>query len=53
MTEFQEGYKEGYKEAIKECLDIVKFHYNEYDGICWAEREIEELLKNRGVLNED
>ena len=29
--------------AIDECIAIVNFHKNEYDGICWAIRELEEL----------
>ena len=36
------------KEAIEECLKIVKFHENNWDGICWAIDELEQL-KEREV----
>lgn len=31
------------KDTIAECLGIVKFYANEYDGIEWAIRELEDL----------
>lgn len=36
-------------DTIEECLKIVEFHSNEYDGICWAIRDLKEL-KERGIL---
>lgn len=32
-----------YNKGIDKCIEIVKFHENEYDGIFWALRELEEL----------
>ena len=32
-----------YADILDECLKILYFHQNEYDGIQWAIREIEEL----------
>ena len=34
-----------FTKAIDKCLKILYFHENEYDGIEWAIREIEELNK--------
>ena len=34
-----------YPKAINDCLEIVKYHSNSWDGIEWAIRDIEELLK--------
>ena len=34
-----------YPQAINECLEIVKYYSNSWDGIEWAIRDIEELLK--------
>ena len=34
-----------YPKAINECLEIVKGHRNSWDGIEWAIRDIEELLR--------
>ena len=31
------------QDAIKECIEIVKFYANQYDGIYWAIREMEDL----------
>ena len=36
-------YEKGYNKAIDECLEIVKFHKDNWDGIEWAIRHIEEL----------
>lgn len=36
--------------AIDECIAIVNFHKNEYDGICWAIRELEELKEKINEL---
>ena len=36
-------YTNGYKNAIDECLEIVKFHKDNFDGVEWAIRDIEEL----------
>ena len=38
-----EAIKEIYNKTIDDCLKILYFHQNEYDGIQWAIREIEEL----------
>ena len=37
--------KDLYPKAINECLEIVKGHSNSWDGIEWAIRDIEELLR--------
>lgn len=29
--------------VIEECLNIIKFHENDWDGISWAIKELEEL----------
>ena len=34
---------QAYNKAVDNCLKILYFHQNEYDGIQWAIREIEEL----------
>lgn len=39
----KEHDEEIYNKAIDDCLEILYFHQNEYDGIQWAIREIEEL----------
>ena len=39
----KEHDEEIYNKAIDDCLKILYFHQNEYDGIQWAIREIEEL----------
>ena len=31
------------KQTIEECLAIVKFYENQYDGICWAIRDLEQM----------
>lgn len=36
--------------VIDECIAIVNFHKNEYDGICWAIRELEELKEKINEL---
>lgn len=33
--------------VLDECIGIVKYHENEYDGICWAIRELEELKEQK------
>ena len=43
ILEIVELEKEIRKEAIEDCLKIVKFYENEWDGIYWAIKEIEEL----------
>ena len=40
---YNSGYANGYNKAIDECLEIVKFHKDNWDGIEWAIRDIEEL----------
>lgn len=35
------------RKIIDECIDIVKFHSNEYDGIHWAIRELEHLKDSK------
>ena len=37
------GYADGYNKAIDDCLEIVKFYKDDWDGIEWAIRYIEEL----------
>lgn len=37
-------------DAIEECLNIVKFYENDYDGICWAIKELQELKEKNNVL---
>ena len=37
------GYACGYNKAIDECLEIVKFHKDNWDGIEWAIKDIEGL----------
>lgn len=39
---------QAYNNAIDNCLKILYFHQNEYDGIQWAIREIEELKEMEG-----
>ena len=34
------------KKAIEECLEIVKFHENNWDGIYWAIYDIEQLKES-------
>ena len=43
---FYDGYEKGKADAIDECIGIVKFYQNQYDGIYWAIRELEELKQN-------
>ena len=45
-TSYQCGYQKGKADAIDECIGIVKFYQNQYDGIYWAIRELEELKQN-------
>ena len=40
---YNSGYTNGYNKAIDECLEIVKFLKDNWDGIEWAIRDIEEL----------
>ena len=44
------GYTDGYNKAIDECLEIVKFHRDNWYGIEWAIKDIEELRRR---LSED
>ena len=48
------GYEDGYNKAIDKCLEIVKFHKDNWDGIEWAIRDIEELREggNNGTDNQ-
>ena len=43
-----------YYHAIDKCLEIVKFHKDNWDGIEWAIRDIEELREggNNGTDNQ-
>lgn len=34
------------KKTIEECLKIVKFHENNWDGICWAIDDLEQLKES-------
>ena len=43
---FYDGYEKGKADSIDECIGIVKFYQNQYDGIYWAIRELEELKQN-------
>ena len=40
---YRKVYSDGQRKGIEDCLKILCFHQNEWDGIHWAIREIEEL----------
>lgn len=40
---YLDGYEKGRVDMLEKCIEIVKYHENEYDGICWVIRELEEL----------
>lgn len=40
-------YQKGRADAIEGCMKIVKFHENEWDGINWAIKDIEELMEKK------
>ena len=44
IREIHDGVaREMYNKAIDECLEILKFYRNDWDGIEWAIRRIEEI----------
>ena len=47
LTDYDRLFKQMEKqiraETIDECLEIVKFYRNDWDGIEWAIRRIEEI----------